>query len=180
MKAKTKVRNKAAALDLPQTDDEADTLLAEYGRHFNLVAGIETRMNDTLASIKERFENDAAPHQARMKEIFDALNAFAGTHRKRLTDNGKTKTVKLPAGELGWRLAPASVRLKRGFSWDAVVAWLQANHMKSFLRLKYEPNKDAMLADPERAGAIEGITIGSAGEAFFIEPFGAELSEPKP
>jgi|GEM_PF-1800630 len=37
-------------------------------------------------------------------------------------------------------------------------------------------HKEAMLADPEKARMIAGISIGSEGEDFIAEPFEAEIS----
>lgn len=181
MKARMKKAERAPALDVPQSDDEANALLLEYGECFNEAARIEAAMNDELSALKVRFEQDAAPHQARMMQIYDALNAFGGAHRKRLTDDGKRKTVQLPAGEMGWRWNPASVRLKRGRKAEEVVETIRAKGraFAKFLRISLELNKEAMLDDPETACQIDGITIGRNGEKFFVAPFGAKLAEPK-
>jgi phage host-nuclease inhibitor protein Gam len=113
---KTKAR--AAALDVPQNDADANALLAQYGEAFNVVARLRSDMNDRLAAVKAKFETEAAPWQAQMQDIFSALNAYAGANRDRLTEKGKSKTVDMAAGAMGWRLNPPSVRLKRGHSWD--------------------------------------------------------------
>jgi phage host-nuclease inhibitor protein Gam len=175
-----KTIKKALALDIPQTDAEADALLAEYSRIESAVATAEATMNEALAAAKIIHENAARPFLERRRQIYDALNAFAGAHRSRLTDEGKTKTVKFPAGEFGWRTAPPSVRLKRGFEWDDVVDFAKRHaNLRRFLRTKTELNREAVLADPEAAGRIEGLSVGSRGEQFFVTPFGADLSEPK-
>ena len=49
--------------------------------------------------------------------------------------------------------------------------------MRRFLRPKYELNKDAMLADKDGAELLDGVTIKSAGEKFYVAPFGAEIVE---
>lgn len=44
-----------------------------------------------------------------------------------------------------------------------------------FLREKAEIDKEAMLREPDRARGIVGVTIGTAGESFSVEPFEAEI-----
>ncbi len=46
----------------------------------------------------------------------------------------------------------------------------------AFFRVKEEVNKEAMLADPDKARLVSGVTIRSAGEDFIIEP--AEIDAP--
>lgn len=187
-----KKKTKAAALDVPQSIDEANALLAEYGELFNEAAHIEADMNAALAKAKSDAEEQAKPVAERMLQVFDALNAYAGAHRKDLTQDGKTKTVKLPAGEIGWRMNPPSVKWKSGFNGEKIVAGIKAliddvviktlqdaerlGSLRGFIRTKEEPNKDAMGDNPDLAREIPGVKIGSSGEQFFLAPFGAELA----
>jgi phage host-nuclease inhibitor protein Gam len=176
---KSAAKTKMKSIDVPQSDDEANALLAEYGETYNKLVALEGGMNDALAKVKETFEGLAAPHQDRLKTIFIQLTSWGSAHRKRLTEDGKTKTVKLAAGEIGWRNLPPSVRWKKGFKVEDIIAAIKAAGMRRFLRLKEEPNKERMLEEPEAAAQIEGVIIGSGGENFYVAPFGAELSEPK-
>lgn len=177
MKSAAKVKMKT--LDIPQSDEEANALIAEYGEHFNVITNLETGMNDALAKVKATFEEQAAPHQDRLKTLYMQLTAYGSAHRKRLTDDGKTKTVKLAAGEIGWRNLPPSVKWKKGFKVEDIIAAIKNAGMRRFLRLKEEPNKERMLDEPEAAALIEGVVIGSGGENFYVAPFGAVLAEPK-
>jgi phage host-nuclease inhibitor protein Gam len=43
--------------------------------------------------------------------------------------------------------------------------------------VKEEVNKEALLAEPEIAGTVAGVSIGSPGEDFIVEPFEAELAQ---
>lgn len=191
---KTTTKTKAAALTVPQSIDEANDLVAEYGDLFNEGAHLEADMNAELAAVKAKYEERAKPGAERMAQIFDALNAFAGANRKQLTNEGKTKTVKLAAGEIGWRMNPPSVRWARGFNAEKIVQGIkeviasfarpddsaQRIQLRAFIRTKEEPDKNAMSSNPDLAKTIPGVRIGSSGEQFFIAPFGAELSEAKP
>ena len=51
--------------------------------------------------------------------------------------------------------------------------------LATFIRVKYEPNKDAMLAHPNNTALVEGVTIKPGDEQFFIDPVGLELAEQK-
>lgn len=49
--------------------------------------------------------------------------------------------------------------------------------LQRFIRTKEEPNKEAMQAEPEVARQVAGISIGSVGEDFVVEPFEAVLAD---
>ena len=55
-----------------------------------------------------------------------------------------------------------------------VLAYLVEHGMEEFLRRKIEIDKAAMLGMPDRAADIPGVTIGSKGEEFVVEPAGAQ------
>lgn len=62
-------------------------------------------------------------------------------------------------------------------SFVRTIRLLKKAGLTRFIRTKEEVNKDAMLAskeDRELANGIKGITIGSDGEDFSIEPAEAE------
>jgi phage host-nuclease inhibitor protein Gam len=191
MAVASKKKTTAAALHVPQTDDEANALLAQYGELFNQAARIEADMNDALAKVKAGAETIAKPVAEQMQAIETALNAFAGANRKRLTHDGKVKTVRFAAGEMGWRFNPPSVRFVRGVKAEHVIESIRSlirdyvadgnrrmsARLQVFIRTKHEPNKEAMAADPETAMLVDGVKIGSSGEKFYLAPFGAELSE---
>jgi len=172
-------KTKQAALEVPQSDEEADALLAEYGATFNTLARQQVRLDELLAKLKARAETKAKPLQESLSSIMVALNAYGAANRKRLTNGGETKTVKLPSGEIGWRTNPPSVKVKRGLKAEDLIASIRQLKLRKFLRLSVEVNKRAMLDDPEKAETIPGITIQKDVEEFFVAPFGAELAEPK-
>jgi len=41
-------------------------------------------------------------------------------------------------------------------------------------------DKAAMLSEPDVAADIEGVSIASAGEQFFVSPAGLQMQEPAP
>lgn len=190
-------KTKAPAIAVPQSDEAADAVLREYGETLRDVALLQTELDEGIAQLKADCEGRSKPLQDRLKQLFVSLQAFGAAHRDRLTDNGKTKTVKLGAGEFGWRFDPASVKFAKGLKNDDVVERIRAAVDQlvnssdkaqrvrgalieaTFIRTKHEPNKDAMLARPEDVELIEGVSIKQGEEQFFIDPVGLELAEPK-
>jgi len=176
---KSAARAKSRAIEAPQTVDQADAVLFQYGQTFNTIARLQADLDDGLAKLKAQYEEHAKPHQERLKTLFEQLAAFGATNRDRLTENGKSKTVQLPAGMIGWRQCPPSVRWAKGLKAEDIIVAIKKAGLKRFIRTKEEPNKERMLEEPSIATKIPGVIIGSKGEEFFVAPIGAELAEPK-
>lgn len=190
----TKIRKtKAPAIDVPQSDAAADAILRAYGEKMRALAEIELKLKADTAILKAQAEADAKPIEDALKTMFQQLQAFAAAHRDRLTEKGRTKTVAMPAGQMGWRQKPPSVRWAKGVDAEAVLDGVRALAkrlfrrsdpedqkravtVQGFIRTSHEPNKEAMLAAPELAMLIDGVIIGSAGEVFFVEPVALELA----
>jgi phage host-nuclease inhibitor protein Gam len=172
-----KIKARAPAFAVPQTDEAANALLDLYGDALRLVAAISTQMDEDLAEVKSNYETLAKTHQAARDALFDRLQAWAEANRARLTEDGKSKTVSLPAGKISWRLRPPSIRLTARV--EDVLATLRELRLPKFIRIKMEVNKEAMLEDPKRAATIAGVKVLTDVEDFIVEPFGAELAEPK-
>ena len=170
-----KARTRAANLPVPQDRDEAAAMLREVGDRDREITRLETAMNDELAAIKQRYEALAAPIKEARVERVEGLRIWAEANRQQLTQ-GKTKTVDLGTGKVSWRMRPPSVRIARGVA-ESIVQTLRTLGLERFVRTKEEVNREAMQAEPEVARQVQGITIGSAGEDFVVEPFEAELSD---
>lgn len=162
-----------ANLPVPQNRDEAAETIRAIGDLGRTVARLEADMNDELAAVKERFEARAAPHREAIGEKTEGLKIWAEANRQALTGGDKTKSADLGTGILKWRQRPPSVRLSKV---DQVIERIKALGLTRFLRTKEEIDKEAMLKEPEAARMIGGVSIGSAGEDFVVEPFEAELS----
>ena len=167
-----RVKAKAVAAAVPRDQVEANWMVAELGEALRQRALIQAALDEAVQNAKARAEAEAEPIRARIGELQQGLQIWAEANRATLLAGGR-KSVELPAGELGWRLRPPSVRIA-GVA--AVVATLKALGLTRFLRIKEEIDKHAMLREPEVAGAVPGVTIGSAGEEFYVAPVGVELS----
>ncbi len=162
------------AVRVPQSRDEAQSMLAEYGRAVRDVEAIETRMNQALADTKEEFLKEAKPFNAKADELFKGLQLYCDANRAVLTGNDRNKTVDLGTGKVSWRHNPAKVNTRGKI--EDIIARIKSGgeQFQDFLRATFEIDKVAMLRNPNLAEKIEGIKIASAGETFTIEPFSDE------
>lgn len=129
-------------------------------------------MNDAISWSKEQAEQLASPKRDEVKVLLTGLRTWCEAHRNDLTNGGKTKTGDLGTGTVSWRMRPSKVTLR---DVEAVIERIKQLGLWRFLRVKEEPNKEAMLAEPPLARTIAGVTITSAGEDFIAEPFEAAL-----
>lgn len=167
----TRLKTAAAAL-VCQNDAEMNAFIEQIGIHQRKRADVDTRMNEQLAAVRSSFELEAAPINAVIDELTEAVRIYAEANRPRLI-NGRLKTLKLAAGEISWRNRPTSVRITNPL---AVIAALKSLNLTRFIRTKEEPDKNAMLAEPGAVENVKGVTF-LTGEDFVIEPFNTDLGE---
>lgn len=172
-----KLKTRTAAVPVPQDDGEARAAIREIGDLARAVGRIEAAMNDAIAACQEAHGAEAAPLKARIAALQEGLRTYAEAHRARLTAGGRVKFHRFSTGMISWRARPPKVSV-RGV--EDVIERLAQLGLGRFLRTRTELNKEAMLADAESraaASAVQGVTIGSEGEDFVIEPFETELAE---
>jgi phage host-nuclease inhibitor protein Gam len=162
-----------------KTREAAAAAVVVIGNLRRAIAGLEAGLNDEIAKLTEAAEKTAQPYREQLEAAAAGLEAWCTEHRKELTNGGKTKTIELGTGTVAWRRRPPSVRL-RGKVQDIIARCLDARMpriFRTFVRTKYELNKEAMLARPDKAEELDGVTIVSAGEDFAIDPLEAEIAE---
>ena len=169
-----KMKTMGVNLPVPQSRDDAAESLRQIGEAGRQIARIEADMNDQLARLKKDAEAAAAPLREQVAARTEGLKVWAEANRDGLTNGGKTKTADLGTGKVSWRLRPAAVRVS---GVERVIEAIRALGFGQFLREKTELNKEAMLADADKARLIAGVSIGSEGEDFIVEPFEAQLSD---
>jgi phage host-nuclease inhibitor protein Gam len=165
---------KSAAVAAPQNQTQARDWMARIGIAERNLASISSVMSEDIARIKEEAENRADPVREQLDDLRKGLQTWAEANRAALTT--KSKTVDLGTGSFKWRLRPPSVSI-RGTA--KIIAAMKAMSLTRFVRVKEEINKDALLAEPEVAAGINGVTIKSAGEDFIIEPIVEDVSAGK-
>lgn len=170
---KAKSKTLGANFPVPQSREEAAATVVAIGEINRSIQRLEADMNDELAAIKEAYEATAMPMREAAVEKTEGLKMWAEANRTKLTGGDKTKTVDLGTGVLRWRQRPPAVRISK---MQDVMERLRTLGLGRFLREKVEIDKEAMLKEPDVARTIAGVSIGSAGEDFIIEPYEAALS----
>lgn len=173
MKKPSKTKTLGVNLPVPQSRDDAAIAIRQIGERNREIARIEADMNDKLAFIKEEAELRAAPLKEDVSGLTEGLKVWAEANRDSLTNKGKVKFADLGTGKINWRLRPAKVSIRKV---EDVLDTLKRLGLQRFLRVKEEVNKEAMLEAPEEARGVAGVTIGSEGEDFIVEPFEAEIA----
>lgn len=172
-RSKTARIKSVAERDVPQSADQVIAAIAEIGQADRERIRIEAAMNDELAAVRQRYELEARPHADLINDNSRRVQLYCEAHRSELTNDGKVKFYRFASGDVKWRTRPPSVNV-RGV--DAVIESCRALGLKQFLREKTELNKEQILAEPELAKQVRGISI-SQGEDFLIEPFATELEK---
>ena len=168
-------RRKTAALTapVPQDDDQARAQIREIGDLERQQTRLQTQLDDKIAKLKQEFGDKAGPLKARLTALETGLQTYCEAHRDRLTRAGKVKSHDFITGEVKWRTKPPRVKLT---GVTDVIDRLQTAGFVQFLRQKVEPNKEAMLDDPDLAETIDGISIISGEEEFIVEPSETQLA----
>jgi len=168
-------KTKTTAAPAAQSREEVEQLIDQIGVNQRELQRLEADLGDETARLKACAETKALPLKQAIIDAQDRVARFCEANRDGLTRAGKTKTVEFTTGKVSWRHRPPSVTLRKV---ETILAFLKAaKGGKGFIRVKEEVNKEALLAAPQFAATVPGVTIGSAGEDFIIEPFGGELAE---
>jgi phage host-nuclease inhibitor protein Gam len=171
--AKARIKHQVTALLVPQTHDEAVEHIAEIGRLQRQRERIQASMNDELAAVKQRYEQQALPLGNDIHQLSQGVQIWAEANRAKLTNDGKVKFAQLASGKINWRMRPPKVGLRGK---DSIIEACKKLGLSRFIRVAEEVNKEAMLAEPDVAQTLQGVTI-TQGEDFVITPFETELEE---
>lgn len=171
--ARRTTKTTGANIVVPQSREEAAAALARIGVLDRRITRAQATLNDKITSLKEAAEAAAIPLQDEIADLTEGLKIWAEANRKALTGGDRTKTVNIGTGELRWRIQPPRVTLRGSI--EVIVDACRTLGLGRFVRVKEEVNREAMLAEPEIARSIPGVSIGTEGEAFIAEPFEVEL-----
>jgi len=171
--ANKRIKQEAAKYPVPQSREETVEAIAEIGRRQRERERLQADMNDEIAEIKRRFEEQATPHNDAIAALTRGVHVWCEAHRDELTQGGKVKSAHLASGEVRWRMRPPKVVLR---AVESVLESFKALGLTRFIRTKEEVNKEAVLAEIEAVQHIKGISV-TQGEDFVIIPFETELEE---
>ena len=172
MAGRSRLKSQAASHPVPQSEDEANDFIYRIGVQQRECDRLQAEMNDRLAEIKAAYEEQAKPLKAEIRDRTKGVQIFCEANRDDLTRSGRVKFHKFAAGEVNWRRRPPKVSVRNA---AAVMERLKSLKLGRFIRINEEPNKDAMLAEPDVAQSVEGIIIRSEGEDFVITPFETDI-----
>ena len=168
----TRIKSKTLAA-VPQSKNdcaESIRLLGDLQREFDRQRG---EMNDHIAAVTQAHQPALADLSERMLALQGGIQAWCEAHRVDLCGEADKlgKTANLVTGEVSWRQRPPSVAIRGA---DTVLETLLRMGLGRFVRVKNEPNKEAMLNEPDAVRGIAGITIVSGVEDFIVVPFEAQ------
>ncbi|MFC3716831.1 host-nuclease inhibitor Gam family protein [Luteimonas soli] len=172
MSKKTRIKSDAVAVTFANRE-EVNVAIAHIGAAQRQRDAINTAMNEELAAVRARFEEQALPHAAVIKDLGQAVQVWCEGNRVELTRDGRTKTAKFAAGEVSWRVRPPRVSVRGE---GIVIEALKRLGLERFVRTKEEVDKSAILGEPGAVQDIKGLSI-SQGEDFVIKPFETEIEE---
>jgi phage host-nuclease inhibitor protein Gam len=172
MTRKTRIKTAAVAVTF-SNQLEVNEAIAQIGAAQRQRDAIETAMNEELATVRTRYEEQALPHAAVIKDLGHAVQVWCEGNRHELTREGRIKTARFAAGEVSWRMRPPSVAIR---GQGSVMEALKKLGLERFIRTKEEIDKEAMLREPSAVQDIKGVSI-TQGEDFVIKPFETQIEE---
>lgn len=163
-------RIKTPAVNAPMSRADAETAIKRIGERQQQIKRIEADLNDKINALKAEAQEQITPLNEEIQGDFQGLHVYAEANRSDLL-KGRSKTVKLGAGDMGWRINPPKCQIR---GQDAVVEALERQGLSEAVRIRKEVNKEAVINDPDRYRDIKGITIKQT-EEFFVKPHETEL-----
>lgn len=169
-----KPKPKARAVPrVPQSREDAVQAIGRIGMLRREIAAHRADADFAIQLAGEKFERETEHLVAELAEHEQGVQTWCEANRSALTGDGKVKYHEFGTGRINWRLRPAKVTI-RGV--EIVIEACKKLGFAGFVRVEESINKEAMLADPDKARMIAGVSIQSEGEDFAIEPAELETS----
>lgn len=166
----TRLKAKATTASVPQSRADCAAAIRQLGDLQRMFERERGHLNDQIAAITAERQPILDDLAQRIQSMQQGIQTWCESHRVELCGEGDRlgKTANLVTGEVAWRMRPPSITVRGA---DTVCENLQRMGLGRFVRVKAEPNKEAMLAEPEAVRGIAGITLVSGIEDFSIVPF---------
>lgn len=163
--AKAKTKAAGTNLPVPQSDAEAEQLIARLGALQRDHAAAAAAHDDKVAALEEAFGLTVKVFEEVQGVIVDALAIWATAHRERLTQGGRTKTVQLPTGTILWREGRYAVK-HRGMRNDDVAQAVLARIAE--LEAQLAAAKASRAKSAQAKAAVEALSAQLAVLAGFV------------
>jgi phage host-nuclease inhibitor protein Gam len=144
-----------------KTLEEADGILREMCEIEARIEAVDNDADEQIAKLKEKAAADGKPLRDRYKSCVKAMEAYARYFRGELFKD--RKSMERSFGSFGFRKAPDAVSVSK-----ETAELLQKFGLKKFIRVKIEPDKEAMLSlDDETLAKVKAAK--KQKEDFFVE-----------
>ena len=144
-----------------KTMDDADKTLQKLCEIESQLEAIDNSADEEIAQIKERTATEGKALREQHKGLITAMESYAAYYREELFKD--RKSLERPFGTFGYRKAPDSIHVCK-----ETADLLKQHGLDQFLRIKTEPDKEAMLSLSEDTLALVRASRKSK-EDFFIE-----------
>lgn len=158
-------RRKSTAIEVPETVKDAQKLLAMIGQHDRAAALIASDYEAKATALKSLSAAAMKKHVDAADALFLQLKAFAEAHPEIMPK--RRKSLKWPAGDIGFRFTPYAASIGKGMA-DAVLAAAEKIGSK-YVRVTRSLDKQALLTDRKTLPAITGLSFTRTHE-FFAKP----------
>ncbi|SFU30973.1 Mu-like prophage host-nuclease inhibitor protein Gam [Paenacidovorax caeni] len=167
--ATKKLKAKAHAY-APQSKADCQADIKKLGDLQRDLLRAQADLNDEIAHLTKAATPRLEALQERIGTLQAGVQTWCEANRAELCGNGKT--ANLITGEVQWRLRPQSISIRGA---EAVIDTLKRLGLERFVRVKEEPNKEAMLNETDAVRGVAGITVVTGVEDFTITPFEVEV-----
>jgi phage host-nuclease inhibitor protein Gam len=152
--------------------EEADTVLGQIAALRRNISLIETGLNEDIDAAKARAAAEADPYKQEIAGLEQALARFAEYHKSELFT--KRKSCDLTFGAIGFR-ASSKIKLLSKMTWERVLQTLRDTGMRHCIRMREEPDKEALKAlAPDHLKELGCKVVQE--DSFFYEIADQELS----
>ncbi len=164
----TKRIKTAAAVLLTREDVEA--CVEKIARATIARDGLMAQMDHDLTDVRARFEPQITAYGQAIDGLMRDVQTWAEDYPEQF---GKTKSIDLMHGTIGFRVGMPKLKLLSGWTWARVLDVLKAELMQIFVRTKEEVDKEGIIAQrnelsPETFKKM-GVKVVQ-DEVFFVEP----------
>ncbi len=163
--SKVKSRSRQV-ISVPHNVGELGVWVGRAGDLQRELDATKLRFDRRLAKLKDAYTASIETASDELKVTVDGIASFSEAHRMDLTQNDTVKTVDVGTGVISWRVAPPRVVLRNV---EGVLSTLLRKGLSQFIRVTREVNREAILADPEAAELVPGVSVEQS-EFFTVKP----------
>ena len=164
---KTRIKLKAPTI---KSREEIEALVGDLARLTNFQQQTTALMDLRLTEVRAEYETQLADAEQQKAALMEAARLWAEANPEEF---GKTRSIEMLHGTMGWRLGNPALKLAGKTTWAKVLEALKRLRYRKFIRTKEEVDKAAILA---RRKVIKPVTLAALGvkveqdDEFFVEP----------